>query len=400
MSTKPGALKRRGVQALTVAAVVAGGLAVASPAYAAPPAITGVVVAGTTSKVVGPGTTILITGTGFAGMTDNAAAAPCSIAPVAWPDASSGCSQVRFLGKDATATTGYTLATRYTVVSDTQIYAVVPTIPVGDGASLGNPLAGTGSVKVQVVNTMATGIASGVSVSTASEVFYRGPITAAISATGINMNPVGGGVLTVPVTGVAALTSTTFPLEKITGYFVNGVTANSPQVAPATVSFKDATNVNVTVPPGSPSGNLISLVLVHDGIVGTADSDSLKYPAVITGVQSCSASLSTWIATPTTTFPTCTGTANVSGATGDVKVTGKGFTGTASADWNFDGADGTVVPTCAIISDTTAYCHLAITTPPTNGVAAVTFTPKAQNGVAAATFVPTGGSVLIFTSLV
>jgi hypothetical protein len=399
MSTKPGALKRRGVQALTIAAVAVGGLAVASPAYAAPPTITSVTLAGSTSKVVGPGSTILITGTGFAGMTDNAASGGCSVAPVAWPDSGSGCSQVRFVGALATASTGYTLATRYTVVSDTQIYATVPTIAAGDGASLGNPLAGTGSIKVQVVNTSATGIASGVSVSTSSEIFYRGQITAAIVATGVNINPAGGGVLTVPVTGVAALTSTTFPLEKITGYIVSQ-TASSPQVAPTTVAFKDATNVNVTVPPGTPSGVGVSLMLVHDGIAGVADTDSLKYPAVISTINSCSGSLSAWIAANTSTLPTCTGSANVSGATGDVKITGKGFTGTAAVDWDFEGADGDVTPTCSIISDTVAYCHLAITAAPTNGVAPVFFAPKAQNGVTAATFVPTGGSVLMYTSLV
>ncbi|MFI7541527.1 hypothetical protein [Actinoplanes sp. NPDC049599] len=76
------------------------------------------------------------------------------------------------------------------------------------------------------------------------------------------------------------------------------------------------------------------------------------------------------------------------------------MTGTVSADFDFEGADGDVTPTCTVISDTTAFCHLAITAAPTTPVAAVTFAPKAQNGVAAADFVPTASGVLISTNLV
>lgn len=402
MSTKPRALARRGAQALTAAVVVAGGVVVAaSPAFAAVPAITTVFVAGsTTNKVVTAGTTVLITGTGFAGMTDNASDAACNAAVVAFPAAGSGCSQVRFLGMSATATTGFTLATRYTVISDTQIYATVPTITPSDGAAAGAPAAGTGSVRVQVVNTMGTGTSSLISASTTSEVFYRHPLTAVVAGS-VTINPLGGGTLTVGVTGVATLTGTTFTQEKITGYLMSTATG-SPSVLPTSVTFKDGTNVSVVLPPGSPAGNPIGIMLVHDGIPGTADNDSLTYPAVITELKSCPTDISAFIALVALPLPVCTGPAAAPGtdlSTADIKVTGKGFTGVTV--WSFDGAGGDVTETCTVISDTLAYCHLEITEVPDPAVAAVSFVPVDPPGASTApVLVPTVGSILIYSSLV
>ena len=378
MSTKPRALARRGAQALTMAAMVAGGVAVASPAHAVlpVPTITSVFVAGsTTNKVVTAGTTVVITGTGFTGMTDNAAVSGCSTnVPVAYPTTNSGCSQVRFLGIGATNIANFTLSTRYTVLSDTQIIASVPAMATTDGAT-GGPVAGTGAVTVQVLNTTGTGTSSLLSASAASGLIYRKPLTATIAATPVYASPVGGGALTVPVSGgIAALTSGangTLAMEKITAY-VYSVVASSPQVAPAAVNFLDATNVSVVLPPGSPAGDFVGIMLVHDGIPGTADVNSLKYPAVITSLASCSTTISAWIASPTATLPVCTGSPNVpaTGGSGDdawLKITGKGFAG--STVWNFEGADGDVDETCVVVSDTLAYCALDITTAPTTLVA-------------------------------
>jgi hypothetical protein len=407
MSTKSRARASRGVQALTMAAAVAGGATlVAGPAHAVlpVPTITGVFVAGsTTNKVVSSGTTVVITGTGFTGMTDNAADSACTIAPVAYPTANSGCSQVRFIGVSSTATTGYTLATRYNVVSDTQIYATVPAITPIDGTTAGSPAAGTGSIKVQVVNTTGTGTSSMISASTASEVFYRKPLTATLSGA-TNANPVGGGTVSVGVSGVAALTSNTFPLEKITGY-VYSMAGTSPQVASTSVTLGDATHVNVVLPPGGPAGNAVGVMLVHDGVPGVADTTNLKYPAVITKLESCAASVSSFVATPSATLPVCTGAATApgsNGSTADMKVTGKGFAGASVFDFSGSGG-GDVTATCVVVSDTLAYCHLAITTVPTPPVAAVAFTPVDPDGAGpatVATFAPTSGSILIYSALV
>ncbi|WP_436527523.1 hypothetical protein [Actinoplanes sp. HUAS TT8] len=399
-------MRRHGTRALVVAAVATcGTAALASPAYAAVPTITSVSVAGSaTNKVVTAGSTVVITGTGFSGMVDNKdTAGSCSTtAPAVWPASPSSCSQVRFNGVGATTTAGFTLATRYSVINDTTIYATVPTVTPVDGTT-GSPAAGTGSMKVQVVNTTANGTSSGISASAASEVFYRGPLTAAISPAAVNANPNGGGAITVGVSGVAALTATTFPQEKITAYVSSVVSGQtSPQVSQATVAFKDATNVTVTVPPSGASGDYAGVMLVHDGITGTADVDSLKYPAVITQINSCSADISSYISSPTTTFPTCTGSATAPSAaasTADYKITGKGLSGATA--WSFDGAGGNVAETCVTISDTTAYCHIVVTAPPTSGVAPVTFTPAAVGSTSSApALVPTPGGIVLYTTLV
>jgi hypothetical protein len=426
MGKGPRAAARCGARALVVATVAAGGLAVmAAPAYAAPPTITSVFVAGsTTNKVVTAGTTVVITGTGFTGMVDNNTTVgtntsgmghSCSgTAPAtAWPTSPSGCSQVRFLGVGATNIAGFTLATRYTVVSDTTIYATVPTITPLDGTT-GSPAAGTGSIKVQVLNTTATAPQYGLSASATSELFYRGPITATVSGS-VTANPNGGGTIPVAIT-VGDLppmtTSGLFTQEKITAYLVSAAT-DSPQVAATTVTWKDADEVNVTLPPGSPAGNNVSVMLVHDGVAGVAAASALTYPAVITSINSCStaaATVATYVASPTTSFPTCTGSANAP-TTGDIgfKVTGKGLTG--ATNWSFDGTSGNVTEVCAVISDTTAYCHIdnsgndatmamnAHTAPP-SGFARVTFTPAAVGTSTAPSLAPTAGALVLYGTLV
>jgi hypothetical protein len=186
-------------------------------------------------------------------------------------------------------------------------------------------------------------------------------------------------------------------------------------VASAAVTFNDASNVNLTLPPGAPAGDFIGIMVVHDGIAGTADVNALKYPAIITKVQSCATgavatAVDTWVTainnsagTQSATLPDCTGGANVSAAVGDdmIKITGKGFTG--ATGWNVDGtagATGGVTELCGVASDTIAYCKLTVATAPAEGISAVVFTPAAVGSSAAPALVPTGGSILVWNTLV
>jgi hypothetical protein len=357
--------------------VVAGGVLVEqSPAYAAVPTISSVVVAGTTTdRVVTAGMTVKITGTGFTGMVDNNADPACSVTPVA----ASRCSQVRFNGIGATTATGFTLATAYVVVSDTTIYAAVPNVAAIAPATTA-PAAGTGSMRVVVVNTMPGGTSSLSSApgSTAGqEVLYRHRLGATLPSASVAANPLGGGALNVDVSNVAPLTSGTggtLAQEKITARFTS-VISGSPSVVATTVSYVDADTVAVTVPGGMPDGDYVSVMLVHDGIPGTpTDDDSLKYSAVITSTKTCSA-----FAPPVTTpLPTCTGPANSAANPAYVQLTGRGFIG--ATNFIFDGNDGTIGEDCAVYSDVTVYCKLTVTAVPSIPVVTVTFTPGDADG--------------------
>ena len=423
MKATPRAFVRRTAQVMTAAAVAAGGVFfIAAPAYAAVPTITSVLVQGsTTNKIVTAGTTVVITGTGFTGMVDNDARSACDVTPVAWPGTNSGCSQVRFVGNTGT----FTRATRYTVFSDTQIYATVPTgIPAVDTTStVSAPVPGTGSMKVQVVNTMPGGTGSlGSVVGATSEVFYRAPLDPTV--TSVPANPNGGGSLTVTVAGIT-LASGTFVAEKITAYFYNtyATSGDSPKVTSASVTFDSAaggagglSTVKVTVPAGSVSSEAIGLTLLHDGIPSaTPDAAAITYPAVITKIESCAvpADINTFVtaynSAPISPLPTCTGSASVAAtasSTAAIKITGKGFTG--AGDWEVGGGandsnaanDGDVTETCAVISDFLAYCYLAITTVPSGNVAVVDFVTDDADNATNPAVVNTGGSILVFTNLV
>lgn len=397
MKAKPRAFARSAAQVMTAAVVGAGSVFfVATAAQAAPPTVTSVVVSGTTSKVVTAGTVVTITGVGYTGMTDNMSATGCPATPVT----TTACSEVRFVGQTGT----YTNATRFTVLSDTTIQAVVPSgIPnTVDTTTASAPVPGTGSMKVQVVNTMAGGTSSlgSLTTGTASEVFYRAKLNAAMTPSAVTLNPIGGGTLVVDIASspIAALTSGssgTFVAEKITAYLVSTV-ANSPRITATSVTFNDADSVNVIIPPGSVSSESVNVILVHDGIAGDPDGDTtVKYPAVITKIEGCSVDVST-VPSP---LPTCSGTANLpTSGTANVKVTGKGFTG--SSAWSFDGSDGTIVEDCETVADTMAFCNLTITTAPTSGVAAVTFTADDPDNAANPTVAATGGAIVVYTGLV
>lgn len=381
MTTKPRSFSRPCTLALVVAAVVAAGAAVvAGPADAVLPVpkITSVFVAGsTTNRVVTNGTTVRITGTGLSGMVDNSADPACSATPVA----SSRCSQVRFNGLSANAdATGYTLASRYVVVSDTQIYATVPTIAALAPAT-GAPAAGTGSIRVVVVNTAigaGSSLASDPGTTTATELLYRHPLGAALVNSSVAASPVGGGTIAVDVTNITALTSGGIAAEKISAYFTS-VVDGSPSVVATSVTFNDSDTVNVVVPPGTPAGDFVGVMLVHDGVLGTADSDSLKYPALVTKVETCGS----FVPPVTTVLPVCTGPANTGASPIHAKLTGKGLAG--ATNFEFGGSDGVTQESCSVMSDTLVYCRVVVGSVPSSPVVAVTFTPADLDGAGPAT---------------
>ena len=381
MRRKTGAAVRRAAQALMAGAMVAAGVIVcAGPAHALlpVPTISSVFATGASpTRVVTAGTTVLITGTGFAGMEDNNANPACSVTPVA----SSRCVQVRFNGVSANANaTGYTLATEYVVVSDTQIYVTVPEITAIAPAA-GAPAAGTGSIRVVVVNTQpwaTSSLASAPGSTISTELLYRERLGATVQNGPVSASPLGGATVVVDVTDVATLTIGTIAAEKITAYFVS-VINGSPSVKATSVTFNDGDSVNVVVPPGTPAGELVGIMLVHDGIMGTADDDSLSYAAVISQVDTCEAFTPPITGTP----PVCTGPANTSANPIYVRLTGKGLTG--ATGFSFDGADGATDEDCSVASDTVAYCSVTVNTIPSFPVVAVTFTPADLDGAGPAT---------------
>jgi hypothetical protein len=355
---------------------VTGVVVVQSPAYAVVPAITSVVVAATTAdRVVTAGTTVKITGTGFTGMVGSHANPACSVAPVA----SSGCSQVRFNGIGATTATGFTVATGYVVVSDTVIYAAVPEVTAVAPATSA-PAAGTGSMRVVVVNTMPGGtssLSSAPGTLPGTEVFYRHRLGATLQSASVAANPLGGGTINVDVTNVAPLTSGAFGTlvqEKITALFTS-VISGSPSVLASTVSFVDTDTVSVTVPGGMPDGAHVDVMLVHDGIRGSlTDNNSLKYSAVITSMKTCTA----FTPPVTTPVPTCTGPANSAANPVYLQLTGRGLIN--AGGFTFDGADGNIGEDCSVYSDVTVYCVLTVTLAPTIPFVTVTFTPGDADG--------------------
>lgn len=364
---------------VTVAAISTGTVAsamllpLATPAAAVlpVPTVTSVFVVGsTTNRVVTAGMTVRISGTGFTGMKDNAADPACSVAPVA----GSRCSQVRFNGIGATTAANFTLTSRYVVASDTVIYATVPTVAALAPAS-GAPAAGSGSMRVVVVNTNPAGTSSLSSVAgttATTEVLYRHPLTAALVTSPLAANPLGGGTINVDVTNVAPLTGGTggtLAQEKITANFTSVIT-DSPTVVSNSVNFVDADTVSVIVPGGMPDGGFVNVKLIHDGIDGTGDSDSLKYAAVITSIKTCSTTFTPPVTTP---IPTCAGTANSTDSTVYVMLSGRGFT--EATAFLFDGNDGDIGEDCAVYSDVTVYCKLTVNTVPSIPVVTVTFTP-------------------------
>jgi hypothetical protein len=411
MSTKPRVFALRAAQVLTASAIAGGGILVAaSPAAAA--TVTSVAVVNSSSKVVSDGSTVAITGTGFSGMTDNDDAGTCVATPAP------GCSTVRFIGMNsgntASIATAPTLATRFTVVSDTLIYAVVPALPVygNDGA----PSVGYGIVGVAVQNgTSVTSPAAFNATTTAAtgagHLIYRHKLTADVAAG--HLAGTGGGTLPVTITAPAsfALTSGAFTNEKITALFTvipaGNPTPAAPQVISTTTSFVSGSVVNVLVPAGSPAGEKVSVELVHDGVRGTADVNSVEYAAAITKIETCTASINHTNVAAGTLPTNCTGPASTpatASAEVNVKITGKGFIG--ATGWDFSGGDNTnppVVDTCTIASNTVVFCTFDIAAggAPSPAAVAVDFTPADPDGDLTTPDVGlTAGSIFLFTNTI
>jgi hypothetical protein len=431
MSTKPRVFARRAAQVLAASAIAGGGvLVVASPASAA--TVTSVAVVGSSGKIVSDGSTIAITGTGFTGMTDNAdPGAGSPPACVATPAA--GCSTVRFIGMNAANTassaTTPTLATRFTVVSDTLIYASVPALPVYgvDGA----PSVGYGVIGVSVQNGISVTVPATFNATTtgatgAGQLIYRHKLTAEIAPAGntvISASALGGGTLSVAATTgsntAVPFTTASFTNEKVTALFTMidgpGASVQSARVVSTAVSLAaNGNTLSVGVPVGTPLGELVSLELIHDGIGGTPDSDDLKYAAVINRIETCATPSPVWDHTSNVTFPSpvpnCTGpaaTGTTANSTFYVEIQGKGFTG-AGDTFDFSGSSSTFASDCNIISDALAYCTVTTgATIPSEGAVAVTFTPADPDADATGTSVysapavgKTPGAIFLFTDTV
>ena len=386
----------------------------ASPAAAA--TVTSVAVVNSSSKIVSVGSTVAITGTGFTGMTDNASTGANSNSGACVATPAAGCSQVRFYGIKTdgsafeAASGNFAVSTKYVVVSDTLIYAAVPAL-AASGA--GAPTAGYGIIGVAVLNgTSLTAPAAFTSATTspagAGQLVYRAPLTADVAGSSTVASSTGGGTITVGVTGMT-LASASFANERISATFswiAANATANStvgsPMVVATTVSYASASTVTVLVPPGTPSGELVAVELIHDTIRGTPDTGNLEYAAVINRIRTCPTFT---IGGLSTALPTCTGPASGPTAAGSIytEIAGKGLTG-AGSTFDFDGADGNTASSCSVITDVLAYCIVTVTTAPTVPVAVVTFTPADPDGGGAAYTAPvvgvTPGSVFLYTDTV
>ena len=186
--------------------------------------------------------------------------------------------------------------------------------------------------------------------------FYA-PITAALPTT-VNLSPLGGGLLTVPVTaGSAGASSDIFKTLKITGKINN---------LAAVATYMDANDVYLKVPAGVASGTAVPVRVDTFGVAGVADTVNAKYAAIITKMSVTSSS-TTGVAA--STKPAIT-------------ITGKGLLG---ATVFLFGATP-VVGSCTVVSDISVTC----TDIPAHAAGPVTVTFTTATGpagiTAAATF--------------
>ncbi|WP_436533411.1 IPT/TIG domain-containing protein [Actinoplanes sp. HUAS TT8] len=233
--------KARRATALTVATVTAVVALAPNPASANPDPFRSVYAAGdVVTKVPAPkavlpisgstagGTTVTVTGTGFASLDT----------------------------KDPTAVKfGDVNAASFTVVSDTKLTAVTP--------------AGTaGSALVKLTNS------AGSSTGTVTFI-YRAPLTASFDAV-TGAKPAGGTLVNVTVSGgTVGATAKEFAAEKITARI--GDTT-------AVVTWVDENHVKVTVPPSTKTGAL-KLTLLHDGVAGPASESTIRYAPGVTTIS-------------------------------------------------------------------------------------------------------------------
>ncbi|TQS46733.1 IPT/TIG domain-containing protein [Cryptosporangium phraense] len=176
------------------------------------------------------GTNVLITGTGFTGVSETTS--------------------------DGDVTFGGNNAMSIIVLSDTQIAAKAP--------------AGTGTnVQVQVTN------ANGGSADTATDNFtYIQPLTPTVANT-VKLSAAGGTTFTATVAPSGSVGQSSDVTSKKITATVNGAVAK--------VAYSAADTLSITAPAGTPTGTggTVSVVLYSDGVAGTADTNA-KYVAVIT----------------------------------------------------------------------------------------------------------------------
>lgn len=302
--------KRTGIVAVLAATSLTAGLGLLATGANAAPAPTGVAITGL-SVVKGStagGTALLVNGTGFSQL----------VAP-----------NVKF---------GGTAVSKIIVLSDLQMAVVAPAgtgkvdVTLADGTTDYDALAGTAAIK--------------------DDFTYLAPYNATVAA-GSLMSSAGGSTLRVTVSdnGLTGGAGTTC-VAGAAAFTANKVTATVNGVLATRVSCVDENEIDVVVPPGTPSATAAKVAVFHDGVAGTADSTGAKYAAVVTGLDKV--------------------TGPVAGG-GSVVVTGKGFTG--ATDWKF----GTVAATCEAAAAPATDTKVTCTVPAgTAGAVSVNFVAAAS----------------------
>jgi IPT/TIG domain len=294
--------------ALAASSVVAGILLTGAPAFAVgEPTVTAINVTKANSD---GGTNILVTGTKFLTVSepqpgDGASTVTTKLANVA------------IVASDNTATS----VLDFLVISDTQLAAKLP--------------AGTSDAVYDLVVTGSAGASAKVAT---DKVTYRSAVNASV-ASGTLMHPTVSGKLPVtvnlPIANTADITT-----KKITAT-INGTAAVATWVSTTGTTSSDTSVLSLAIPAGTPSSVGVPVVIFHDGVAGTTDTNA-KYASVITLLS-------------VTSGPS---TAN---ATGTIVVTGKGLTGATAwkigtQDFTGTATAGPCVPTTTATADTSWTC--------------------------------------------
>ncbi|MFG1924811.1 IPT/TIG domain-containing protein [Cryptosporangium sp. NPDC048952] len=242
-----------------------------------------------------------------------------------------------------------TPATAFLVLSDTQIAATAP--------------AGTGT-KIQISVTDGTNT----SPDTPTDDFsYLDPITVAVPDK-TSFSAAGGTSVRVTLTGknlTLGTSQSTFAAKKITAT-VDG--------APASLTWADATHVDLVAPAGTPSKNPAKVVIANNGVTGPADTAHAKYVAVVTKLSAVSGKVA--------------GTTGLAGKPA-LTITGVGLSGATGF------SIGSAKATCTAVSgkeDTTWTCANI----PAGTAGAAPVQPTFADGRTAGV---TAGSIYVYTDL-
>jgi hypothetical protein len=296
----------------TAAALLASGiLAASAPASAATTALISITKLSTNYGSTAGGTTVLITGTGFNRVN---------------PDYRGS---VMFGPKSAAS---------YMVLSDTTISATAPSgLGTGMQVSVNDGQHTTGNT-------------------TSDDWTYIDPVKVAVPAN-TELSAAGGTVVRLTLAGAGSIgaTSSAFTSNKVTAT-VDGVPAKS-------LTWVDATHLDITAPAGiaTQTGSKVPVNVFIRGVAGTADTTNARYDAVVTKLSATSGS--TAGTTGTTSKPALT-------------ITGVGLTN--AAGWMFGSKRGACTATSGK-GDTTWTC-VSI---PANTAGPVSVLPVFYNGTRA-----------------